>query len=646
MFLRIATASINTLALDLPHNKLLIEQSILRAANENVDVLLLPELCLSGYGCEDMFLSDSFLKQCQQALFELLAIIPHSSMVVAVGLPWQDSDGTLYNACALLVKNKILGIVCKQQLAKTGVHYEPRWFSAWPQKKSQMIVANQQTIAMGDLTFEINGLRLGFEICEDAWVANRVAEESSKAGIDIFLNPSASHFAIGKHQQRYELVHQASKNFDCVYVYCNLIGCEAGRTIYDGGNLIAQKGALLLQGKQFSFHELAMEFTEVTIKPKKTILEPEHQFNLIRHDIEGWSKNLSSIKVKELTYEAEHDLTAACFALALGLWDWQRKTKQRGYVVSLSGGADSALCACAVYLAHQLAYLDLGAIKYGQVLASLGLALVPADKSLELVKYQVMPQVLTTAYQSSINSGKVTEQAARELALGLGAKHHLWSIEADVLSYQSKAEKALGRSLTWQQDDIALQNIQARVRSPGIWMLANVEQKLLIATSNLSEASVGYCTMDGDTSGVLAPIGGISKTLVLKLNDFLCKEGIVFNGHRISISELSAVIKQVPTAELRPQEQHDEIDLMPFEILDAIRELSQITYYAQQDMLAQLKKRSFQHPYQDSQLHQFISKYYQLYARNQWKRERLAVSFHIEHDSACPKTYRRFPVLS
>jgi len=258
----------------------------------------------------------------------------------------------------------------------------------------------------------------------------------------------------------------------------------------------------------------------------------------------------------------------------------------------------------------------------------------------------IMPQVLTTAYQQSENSSNITAHAATQLAKALGATHHQWSISNEVAAYQDKIEHALGRTLCWEQDDIALQNIQARARSPGVWMLANLEHKLLIATSNLSEASVGYCTMDGDTSGVLSPIGGISKSLVLKLNDYLCQTGLRVNGERIKIADLSAIVNQNPTAELRPTEQRDEADLMPFEVLDAIRVLTQVYFYVKDELLIKLKTSDFNGVYSDAQLGGYIEKYFQLYQRNQWKRERLAVSFHIEHDSACPKTYRRFPVLS
>src|SRR5690606_15767735 len=119
--------------------------------------------------------------------------------------------------------------------------------------------------------------------------------------------------------------------------------------------------------------------------------------------------------------------------------------------------------------------------------------------------------LLTCAYQATKNSSEQTFQAAREVASSIGAVFHHWQIDDEVNSYTSKIETALGRKLTWEKDDISLQNIQARTRSPIIWMLANVKGAILLTTSNRSEADVGYATMDGDTSGSLAPIAGITK---------------------------------------------------------------------------------------------------------------------------------------
>ena len=643
---KVATASINTTALDISGNINLIKQCITQAANESVDLLVFPELSISGYGCEDLFFAPGFIQSCQQALIALLDDIPDSGLVISIGLPYYDQESAkLYNASALIAHKQMLAIVCKQYLAKTGIHYEPRWFNAWPAGTAKYVQLDEHRVLVGDVLIDINGVRIGLEICEDAWVENRPGKQHTQAGVDIIINPSASHFSIAKHQQRYQLVQQGAIAFDCLYIYCNLLGCEAGRTIYDGGILIANQEQLLLQGQRFSFQPYTVEIVTAQCK----VHHHPKVDNNIDIEVPGFAdKDTLALTVAQ-TFKAEDELSVVLMALALGLWDWQRKTSQKGYVISLSGGADSALCASAVYLAHALALKQLGVDQYLKALSKLGLSFERSLFSGELVddlQKIIMPNVLTTVYQKSANSGGITEKAAKGLAKEIGSAHHQWDISAEITAYQDKVQLALGRKLNWQNDDIALQNIQARVRSPGIWMVANVEQKLLLATSNLSEASVGYCTMDGDTSGVLAPIGGVSKSLVLKLIAYLCGTGLDSGDKLFQLPSLSAIVNQKPTAELRPIEQADEQDLMPYEVLDTIRRHAQIDHDMPESLVKKLSQLQFSKQYSEQQLHQYVEKYFTLYSRNQWKRERLAVSFHIEQDSACPKTYRRYPVIN
>jgi NAD+ synthase (glutamine-hydrolysing) len=244
-------------------------------------------------------------------------------------------------------------------------------------------------------------------------------------------------------------------------------------------------------------------------------------------------------------------------------------------------------------------------------------------------------KLLTCAYQSTKNSSDKTLHAAKSLADSIGAEFHEWKIDEEVSSYSDKIEKAIHRKLSWEADDIALQNIQARARSPIIWMLANIKRSVLITTSNRSEGDVGYATMDGDTSGSLAPIAGLSKPFIIQWLKWAEKE----LGH----SGLNAVNNLQPTAELRPLERHqtDEADLMPYPIL------AEIEKYAIRD------RRSPVQVYElmkgtcpDNDLKGYIKKFFRMWAANQWKRERLAPSFHLDDLNVDPRSWCRFPILS
>jgi NAD+ synthase (glutamine-hydrolysing) len=254
-----------------------------------------------------------------------------------------------------------------------------------------------------------------------------------------------------------------------------------------------------------------------------------------------------------------------------------------------------------------------------------------------------MRVLLTTAYQASANSGDVTRAAALRVAHGVGATHYEFEVAEIIARYTAMVEGGLGRQLTWERDDIALQNIQARVRSPGIWMLANLQNALLLSTSNRSEAAVGYATMDGDTSGGLSPIAGIDKAWLREWLRWMEAKGPL-GGRRYL--ELSPVNVQAPTAELRPAAnvQTDEADLMPYPLLDAI-ERAAIRDKRMPGEVYDLMRLAFPE-YEARQLLAWIERFFRLWCRNQWKRERYAPSFHVDDENLDPKTWCRFPILS
>ncbi len=661
-FFSISTGVINTIPVDLDTNVSLIKECIAAAEQQQANLLLLPELCISGYGCEDLFYVQSFLQSIPRYLPEIMKAIPEG-MLVAAGLPiWYE--GQIYNACALLSRKKILGLTCKQFLARTGIHYEHRWFAPWPRGKARVlenwIEGYTEPVPIGDIFYQIDGVRIGFEICEDSWVAHRPGNELYTRNVDIILNPSASHFSIGKQEIRRNFVKDGSRAYCCVYAYTNLSGNEAGRAVYDGDSMIASNGRIVMHSERLSFRECATYNAVVDLDENRNnrIISSE---TLLTEDLNRIVENGFSFKVPEdpvitcCEPDTEVEEYVVCRTVALGLWDFMRKTRTSGFALSLSGGADSALCACMIYYAQVQAIYSLGHEKYLKVLADCRLKPKPYNSDQyrtyrDYIRAEVMPLVLITLYQGSKHSGDVTFNAAAKLAECIGARHYSWSISDLVEGYENLVNNLLpeDQKLCWERDDLTLQNIQARVRSPGIWMLANKFNKLLVATSNLSEASVGYCTMDGDTSGVISPIGGISKSRILKINRYIMEHGLALQDtdDTCTISDISYVVEQQPTAELRPVEQTDESDLMPYPLLDEIRKLSQTLNLMPKDVLVHLMRGSFAKTFSFEQLKASVIKYYRLYCRNQWKRERLAVSFHIEQDSADPKTFRRFPVLS
>jgi NAD+ synthase (glutamine-hydrolysing) len=273
----------------------------------------------------------------------------------------------------------------------------------------------------------------------------------------------------------------------------------------------------------------------------------------------------------------------------------------------------------------------------GKLAYSRELSQVDDDKPL-------VARLLNCVYQSTRNSSHTTREAARAVAAALGAEFLELDVDPLVQHYVATVSAAIGRELSWQEDDIALQNIQARVRSPSVWMLANLRRALLLSTSNRSEAAVGYATMDGDTSGGLSPIAGIDKAFLLQWLVWLEQHGPAELG---PIPALAAVTRQPPTAELRPPaaNQTDEEDLMPYDVLDAIERAAIRDKLMPVEVFQRLDTR-FRDRYGPPELGVWIDRFFRLWSRNQWKRERYAPSFHLDDENLDPKTWCRFPILS
>ncbi len=643
--IRVAAAVLNQTPLDWSGNQARILEVIERARAADAQVLCLPELCLTGYGCEDAFHSPGLLETAQELLGE---IVPSTGgMIVSLGLPLLHCSG-VFDCVCLAVDGQIAGFVAKRFLSGDGLHYEPRWFKAWPHQVRDVTRVGGKAYPIGDLVFDCGGVRIGFEICEDAWVATRPGGDMTTHGVDIILNPSASHFAFGKFDVRKRLVLEGSRAFSTTYVYSNLLGNEAGRIVYDGGPLIASAGRLLAQGSRFSYSpvEVVTATADVAATRMRSAQSAGYQPNLAAGrtadvacpfpwpDVAPESPVLRSAEWESSGRLKEEEFTRA---IALGLFDYLRKSRSHGFVVSVSGGADSSATACLAALMVQLACAELGdewfrdALSYIESFPDRG------------GRRAHVRRLLHCVYQASENNSPATRDAAVAVASAIGAEFSETQIDALVRGYVEAAEKMIGRRLTWETDDLPLQNIQARARAPAVWLLANVKRALLLSTSNRSEAAVGYATMDGDTCGGLAPIAGIDKAFLGRWLAWLETEGPAGLG---PIPALAAVNRLQPTAELRPLDsgQTDEDDLMPYPLLDAVERAAIRDKRSPLEVFRQV--RSEFPEFSPEQLGEFVERFFRLWCRNQWKRERYAPSFHVDDENLDPKTWCRFPILS
>lgn len=628
--IKVGAATVNQTPMDWHGNQVRILEIINEAEADDVNILCLPELVITGYGCEDMFHSPHVQRKALTSLTRITEALPPSSpMTILVGLPIKYQN-SLYNCVAIVQKNKVCGIVPKQNMAQDGVHYEHRWFQAWKQGEVSSVKIKREGVPFGDLIFELGeDLRFGFEICEDAWVANRPAGDLARRGADLIFNPSASHFAFGKHQTRREIVRSGSRSTSCAYVYCNLVGNESGKIIYDGSRIIAAGGQIISEGDRFSMQQTGLTTAVIDIDSLRSE----------RTDREGFSPksgtvvNLSGPTSKEhpttpepldtLTKEEEFEQ-----AVTLGLFDYMSKSGVNGFCVSLSGGADSSATAILVSKMVERIHAEIPTLEMigrGNFLT--------ADGHFGLT-LKTTEQILTCFYQPTSNSSETTREAAEAVAHDIGAKYLELDVDAVVEVYKDIVGSGLGVDWDWEKHDISLQNIQARSRGPSAWMVANYENKILLATSNRSEAAVGYATMDGDTCGGLAPIAGIDKVFLRKW----------LRSKESEIPTLELVNNQQPSAELKPgSNQTDEEDLMPYDVLNRIEHLVVRDKKSPTEVFDLIRH---EYDIDSDQASEWVEKFYQLWSRNQWKRERYAPGFHLDDKSLDPKSWCRFPILS
>ena len=654
----LAAASLNQTVGDWAGNEARIRRVIAEARDSGARLLLLPEMCVPGYSLGDRLLRVGTIERSWDLVIRLLDAT--EGIAVAVGLPIQF-EGVLYNAMALLANGKVVGLVAKENLATGDVEYENRYFVPWPHGRLVDFRAPDGTVApLGTQMFHLPGLgTVAFEICEDAWKGLRPGSTYALAGAEILLNPSASWFTIGKHKTRRRLVAQVSQEDHCVYLYTSLLGCDATRLIFDGSVFLAVNGRIEAEGRRFLFtqdHELVHRVVDLREVRHVRMEEGSWRDQNSRAQWGAYGQAPGLVRVSGdfstrevapppppywVPPEPGHPdpsleyLEASCFggrkigerdlyhlelelALSLALRDYTQKTGIKTCALALSGGRDSAMVALLVRRMHA----------YGAP------EMTPAELS-----SHVRDRFLC-AYLATENSGPRTREAARLVAEEMGASFIDGQIQPALSAAQKVVESMTGEPLNWAnpRQDITLQNIQARVRGMLIWTIANLHNALLLVTSNKSEAAVGYTTMDGDSSGGLAPIADVPKSLIKLYLDWARD----FHG----LKSLDKINAMQATAELRPpgSEQTDEADLMPFVVLD------QLMYAFVQLALDPLEILRRYWPamsgHYDGDLARFaadVRKFVRLFCLAQWKRERTAISFRVTAFDLDPKTGFRFP---
>jgi len=457
-FIRVAGAQVNLTVGDVEGNVERILAAMAWAEELQADVLLLPELAVTGYPPEDLVLRRRFIEAQNQAVYRLAAKSGQTTSVVGFvdrtqGAPKRDDagPGRLHNAAGLLAGGRLRGIYHKVLLPNYGVFDEDRYFFPG---------------AAPAALWEINGVYAGVSICEDIWVPEGPPAQQAAAGADILLNINGSPYHRNKDAEREEMLRARARACGLPLVYLNLVGGQ-DELVFDGASLVVDAaGEVLYRSPQFEedlfwvdvpLTEAGRSDVQATVVSRGTLLEGEPA-------------------APPATHPALEDVEEVYRALCLGLGDYVRKNGFARVVVGLSGGIDSALVAAVA--------TD---------------ALGP-----EMVWGAAMPG----RYSSE---GSVAD--ARALAGNLGIRLFEISIEPPFTGFL----EALADAFQGTAEGVAEENLQARSRGSILMALSNKHGGLVLATGNKSEMSVGYSTLYGDMVGGYAVLKDVSKTLVYEL---------------------------------------------------------------------------------------------------------------------------------
>ena len=521
--MRLALCQMNATVGDIAGNSRRIAEGLAGAREAGAELVLFPELSLTGYPPEDLLLKEHFLADARRALEELASGV--TDTVAVVGFPERAED--VFNAAAVLAGGRIQAIYRKVYLPNYGVFDEQRYF----QSGSAGAVVGLQ------------GETLGLTVCEDIWEPGPPASEEAQAGATLIVNISASPYHAGKGVEREQMLAQRARdNLACV-AFCGLVGGQ-DELVFDGHSVVIDHlGKTIARGAQFREELLVCD---VDLEAARAARLRDPSMRPAARRAAGAVERLGEVQsgpatdaepgpaggpVAELLAPVEAEVHAA---LCLGLRDYVEKNGFARVVLGLSGGIDSALVAC-------IAADALGA---------------------ERVAVTIMP----SPYSSSS-----TQEDARALADALGVERFELPIAAIMEAY----EQDLAEPFDGRPPDITEENLQARIRGNLLMALSNKFGWLVLATGNKSEMSVGYTTLYGDLAGGFAVIKDVPKTLVYRLCEWRnSPAGAVpapGEPQRANAPIPSSIIERAPSAELRP-DQRDEDSLPVYGILDRILE--------------------------------------------------------------------------
>lgn len=508
--LRIAMAQINSTVGDLSGNSKKILKFIDKAKGLDADLVIFPELAITGYPPEDLILKPQFVAD---NIKHLKSIARKTRDVTAI-VGFVDSKKDIYNAAAIIHQGEVAAVYHKMFLPNYGVFDEDRYFQA----------------GSSPLNIVLKGVTIGIGICEDIWYPEGPARAQAIAGAEIIVNINASPYHMGKARFREEMISTRASDNGVIIAYNNMVGGQ-DELVFDGqGMIIDEKMQVIARGRAFEEDLIAADldvegiFTARLHDPRRR----KEKLSLEKNGIKVREKVLHQIKTAKRKRQVPkrnilppESMEEVYNALVMGTRDYVKKNGFKHVVIGISGGIDSSLVAA----------IAVDAIGKNNVAG---------------------------VFMPSQYSSKASKEDAAALAKNIGIEMFTVPIQDVFEGYL----KMLAPAFAKRRPDVTEENIQARIRGNILMATSNKFGWLVLTTGNKSEMSVGYATLYGDMAGGFAVIKDVPKTLVYKLAKY--RNG---KGQGAIIPE--RVLTKAPTAELKPN-QTDQDTLPPYDILDDI----------------------------------------------------------------------------
>ena len=620
--MKVAAAIPGVRVADTAYNLQQIESMIAKAEGRGVELIVFPELCITGYTCQDLFRQHLLLDKAEEALLLLLDFTRKLDIISVVGLPVRIGS-LLYNCAAVVQHGSLLGLIPKTYLPNYGEFYEKRWFASAADLIPQQIylAGSPIDVSQEPLVFRTcDGACFGVEICEDVWAPLPPSNNLALAGADVIVNLSATDELIGKHDYLKSLLAQQSARTMSAYVYCSCGFGESTQDVVYGGNAMAfENGAMLAEATRFSL-EPQLEIVQIDIDRLRSERQNNTTFRTAQDG--AHARYIETKPVSPRDFELirpvnphpfipeQQNMQKDCEEIlniqTLGLCKRLMHTHSDKAVIGISGGLDSTLALIVVVRAFD----KLGLSRKGII----GIT---------------MPGFGTTDR---------THQNARQLMSSLGITHREISI--------AKAVTQHFEDIGHQKDvhDVTYENSQARERTQILMDVANQVGGMVIGTGDLSELALGWCTYNGDHMSMYGVNAGVPKTLV----QYLIRYVATLEQFAPQSETLLDVVDTPISPELTPAasdgtiQQKTEDLVGPYELHDFFLYYF-LRYGFRTDKIFILAQKAFDGRYDDETIRKWLITFCRRFFNQQFKRSCLPDGPKVGSISLSPRGDWRMP---